>query len=328
MPGENERTVVAAVRTRPPEVSTAALEDAIARAEEQRRLAPDMAATAALAFFRGAGGACRARVHVVRHRPDEPQALVLGRHTECDLAELPDASLRHALVLVWPEAEGGATRFQCLDLRTPVGLALGEERVSEMVATEGQLAVGVGSAVVLVRHAAPGVPLFEEPEALASALTQAASAASLRPHRARPGVQVLRLDETHVSRSVARYLSVEVPPPDGGTRVSVVGRVGGGPVTFRVPPARLEEGVLLGRYRRCQASEVLEEDTRISRVHACLLAREGRRYVVDCGSTNGTFVEDPERDAPVELGPGRRLWPATSPLRLWLWEQEVLVVDA
>jgi hypothetical protein len=52
----------------------------------------------------------------------------------------------------------------------------------------------------------------------------------------------------------------------------------------------LEEGLLLGRYERCSSHGDVASDGGVSRVHALVVARRDRLYVIDTGSTNGTRI--------------------------------------
>jgi len=53
--------------------------------------------------------------------------------------------------------------------------------------------------------------------------------------------------------------------------------------------AALADGVLLGRYPRCAMHGAIDDDG-VSRVHALVVARRDRLFVVDTGSTNGTSL--------------------------------------
>ncbi len=52
----------------------------------------------------------------------------------------------------------------------------------------------------------------------------------------------------------------------------------------------LTEGILLGRYDRCQSSELLAP-LEVSRVHALVVQVRDRLLVIDTASTNGLFVD-------------------------------------
>jgi hypothetical protein len=61
----------------------------------------------------------------------------------------------------------------------------------------------------------------------------------------------------------------------------------------------------VGRGGGCQI--VLPDDTFVSQVHARLFQRDGRTFVEDLGSRNGTFVNGARIDAPTRLRRGDRV---------------------
>ena len=61
----------------------------------------------------------------------------------------------------------------------------------------------------------------------------------------------------------------------------------------------------IGRATGCQVS--LPDDTFASTLHARVFARDGRMYVEDLGSTNGTFLNGMRVAAPAVLQPGDQL---------------------
>ena len=61
----------------------------------------------------------------------------------------------------------------------------------------------------------------------------------------------------------------------------------------------------VGRAAGCQIS--LADDTFVSQLHARLFRRDGRHYVEDLGSTNGTFLNRKQVSAPIALRRGDRL---------------------
>jgi len=61
----------------------------------------------------------------------------------------------------------------------------------------------------------------------------------------------------------------------------------------------------VGRAAGCQIC--LADDTFVSQLHARLFRREGRHFVEDLGSTNGTFLNRKQVSAPIALRKGDRL---------------------
>ena len=99
----------------------------------------------------------------------------------------------------------------------------------------------------------------------------------------------------------------------GGSRRARRGRPG---VPFRLTvaePPRLRGArfdlsspeLTIGRATGCQVS--LPDDTFASTLHARVFARDGRMYVEDLGSTNGTFLNGMRVAAPAVLQPGDQL---------------------
>jgi len=98
------------------------------------------------------------------------------------------------------------------------------------------------------------------------------------------------------------------PPPAASTAAA------GGPAGLRLrvvdPPERkgrvyeLSEELTVGRAGGCG---VALEDTTVSQLHARIFERDGRLWVEDLGSTNGTFVNRKKVSAPVQLRRGDRL---------------------
>ena len=77
------------------------------------------------------------------------------------------------------------------------------------------------------------------------------------------------------------------------------------------PPGRngvsypLAGEVTVGRSPGCRIA--LPDDTFVSQVHARLFRRDGRWWVEDLGSTNGTYVNDVPVTSPVVVGTGDRV---------------------
>jgi FHA domain-containing protein len=67
----------------------------------------------------------------------------------------------------------------------------------------------------------------------------------------------------------------------------------------------LDREITVGRGGGCQV--VLADDTFVSQVHARLFERDGRAWVEDLGSRNGTFVNGKRIDAATRLRRGDRV---------------------
>ncbi len=289
--------------------------------EETRRLRserPALPASVVLVHRRGAEPASVTRV--VHHPPgvEAPIALVAGRHSECDLGRIPGASLRHALILLWPPAEAAGLPFtEVLDLGTQTGIVLPGGRAAMRVAGSMPIRFSVASADVAILHAGAGEPLPLDADTLSRDLRELPGGAEVTHHANQPYTR--HLDVTGLRELATASLDdagksyVELPAAAGRDRtfgsehmmLTQTLHLGDGLASARVNVRAedLERGVRLGRYLRCRGSSVLGRDDHVSRVHALVLDRGGRRWLFDTASTNGTEVIDV--DTGVVTGPVR-----------------------
>ncbi|MEQ1564396.1 MAG: FHA domain-containing protein [Myxococcota bacterium] len=228
--------------------------------------------------------------------PSHPQHATVGRHerAEVSLGGDPALALRHLLVLVEPLGE--RLRYRVLDLRTEAGMC--DEhgaRLDAFDADEPAL-VQVGRHVILfVPRNHPALGWSTDPRVAWRNLPQArvretrhVPAAPADPHRTvleTPSLEVLgqvsllaELPESAVDGLVVALLEIDSP---GGALRKAIGR------------KHARSGVLLGRYERCDGtgSGVMDQPA-VSRVHAVLVAVGRQMYVVDLGSSNGTWIGD------------------------------------
>lgn len=283
-------TTVACVRERFSPLSTeegAAFTPALfADLERRRALDTARAAVAVVAAWRDEEGRRRHATRVVFFDDDGPIAISLGRHSRCDVAEIPGAALRHALLLLWSD------RMEALDLATGIGLSVGGGAPALHVAGSGAVRFGVGAAEVLVLPAAPGAPLAPQGAATLLQQVKADVRERLAPGDRAPVPVVGRTDLVwaaplqRTEASVAFDVLRAAPTSIVSTRT-----LRGGAVAIRVRPDEVVDGVLLGRYERCRGARALQRCDLVSRVHALVFSRGGVTYVADVGSTNGTTVD-------------------------------------
>ncbi len=278
--------------------------------KEAKRLRAEQLGLAASAVLVHLPGSKAASMTRVVHHPlgvEAPVALVAGRHSECDLGRIPGASLRHALILLWPPTDTGESPFaEVLDLGTQTGIALPDGQLAVRVASSSPLRFGVASADVVILHALAGVPLSIDQATLSKLLREIPDrAADVTPREDRPYTRHLDVSGSGGTEEVARddeKSCVEVPvgPSSDGTlgsehsMLTQIVRLGGGHLSpkVNVRTEDLERGVRLGRYLRCRGASVLGRDEHVSRVHALVLDRGGHRWLFDTASTNGTAVVD------------------------------------
>ncbi len=312
----NERTVILHVRR---EFQSGAGElfgaDLLKEANRLRTERPALPASVVLVRWRGPEPASMTRV--VHHAPgvEAPVALVAGRHSECDLGSIPGASLRHALILLWPPAGEDKPPFaDVIDLGTQTGIALPDGRLAARVAGSMPMRFGVASAEVVILHALAGDPLPLEPEGLSKLFREISDQIEVTTRANQPYTRHLDISETGIteegSSNDKSCVAVPVKPARertfGSEHLMLTQAIRLGDATsakVHVRAKDLERGVRLGRYLRCRGASVLGRDGHVSRVHALVLDRGGHRWLFDTASTNGTQVVDV--DTGLATGPVR-----------------------
>ncbi|MDX2094016.1 MAG: FHA domain-containing protein [Kofleriaceae bacterium] len=251
-------------------------------------------------------------------RVKRPVGAIVGRHDRCDLylQGREELSLRQLAVVLEPVTtwERGATnvRYRILDLRT-------QNAMSDEDGNELRGLVAEGPAIVRVA----GYCLFALPLGDPTDWPDNADDAwAMLPAR-------VYLDELD---RCPRGSLPRMPPPRGSDRETFITRTGGprdtmerlaqgdgaGVLELSTPQRQLaltigenalKDGVLLGRYGRCDAREAATEDESLSRVHALLIRTGERLLLVDTASSNGTFEKGQltrlvvvERDTELRLG--------------------------
>ena len=207
-----------------------------------------------------------------------PRAGTIGRHDAVDLAlPLDDAlSLRHLLFVV--RRDGKGVRFQVIDLETSNGLRLENDQRVRLAEASGPLILCASDFFFFCVPTGQPVPWdCDSPEPWAS----------LKPRVV--GRQVPHGEDP--AEALAGRLEVNTPERARNLSFS---------------SAALRRGVLIGRADRCDV--VIPVHT-VSRVHVVLLQLDDGLWVMDAGSTNGTWRDDEElkiarmsEGAPVRLG--------------------------
>ncbi|MEO8700760.1 MAG: FHA domain-containing protein [Kofleriaceae bacterium] len=257
-----------------------------------------------------AAGLVRLLARVERH-----VGAIIGRHDECDLYLTTNdrLALRHLAVLLDPvkswKAGDKAVQFRILDLRTNDGFVDESGRQLRGLRCEGPAVLRCAG------HALFALPLGDPTDWPASA----ADAWACLPER-------VYFDEVdHFAQgSLPRMAAIREPirqseiagladprrsiitrthgPRDSSVGALQTGDLAGtleliGPSfreTIRIDHDSLKDGVLLGRYARCDGAGGLADDTSLSRVHALLIHIEDALLVVDTASSNGIW-ENGER---------------------------------
>jgi hypothetical protein len=255
-----------------------------------------------------------------------PTWVTLGRHDRCHLCLTdPAVSLRHAL-LVLRLLPTGDLRVRLLDLRSGLGIRGEDGRVMEAVSVEGHLFLGVGRYVVMVLLGGEDLDLSPDAGAVFDALPPRVfcdeRARLLSPALPDPPVSHLQ-EGTGLrfatgtglrarNRGITDFHSrvAIMRPPGVLGRSPVVGgdrrgtlrlscEAGTAAVPVYEPQAR--DGLLLGRYDRCETADIpFELPATVSRVHALVLAEGNHLHAMDTGSMCG-LSQGPEPVSGVHL---------------------------
>lgn len=256
-------------------------------------------------------------------KEDAVSTAILGRHSEADLRLQEDASisLRHVALLLFPDqGTSRGIRYRLLDLRTATAFL--DERGKRLRALEadGPAFVQLGRYTLLI---------FPTSEADEPWPGDAEPAWACVPDR-------LYLDEVETEEKAREWEAdsdraweiEDLPglsePPTlvhnvAGPQMavhelvdkeeSVLGKIlitsSRGAATIVLGRRAVQNGILLGRSRRCDAGKILSNRT-ISRVHILIIEIAGKLYAIDTASSNGVF-RDEEQERATRLEPGEKL---------------------
>ena len=253
----------------------------------------------------------------VMARVGRPVSAVVGRHDQCDLylrghdgLALRQFAVVLAPVVSWaPGAK--AVQYRVMDLRTNDGMADEDGRLLRGIRAEGPSILRCSGYTFFILTL--GDPT-DFPQS-------AKDAWDMMPERvyfdelencAGGSAAKLRLPRNDLRQS---YIFRTQGPRETGiinhTACGVVGneRDLAGRLEVHGPNRRvildvghdaLRDGVLLGRYGRCDASEALD-DPSLSRVHALLVCEQDKLLLIDTASYNGTRIVGEHRSRVIEL---------------------------
>lgn len=252
------------------------------------------------------GGLVRLRARVDRH-----VAAIVGRHDSCDLFLANDTlALRHLAVLVDPVQtwrKAGEARFRIFDLRTAEGMRDEEGRELRGLRAEGPAVVRCGGYTFFA------LPLGDPTDWPTSSrdawemLPQRVYFDELEQIPDGTGVRHSAVHEPVNTRNSAIMRthgpwdsSVDLPIDAGdvaGT-LSVAGPKGRG--RMHIGRHALVDGVLLGRYARCDGAG-LGGDPSLSRVHVLLLLVDDRLIAIDTASRYGSRIIGKDNQRVIQL---------------------------
>ena len=272
-----------------------------------------------------ATGLVQLRARVARH-----VAAIVGRHDACDLylTGSDDLALRHLAVVLDPVhswTRGSSTvRYRVLDLRTQRGFCDEDGRPLRGLRCEGPALLRCAG------HALFVLPLGDPsdwPESAADAWAMIPERVYFDELDRCPEGSMPRMAPVVTTTHRSMIMRTHGPRDTGSSLVSVgdhagtlelIGRHHRGSLTLGHDALR--DGVLLGRYARCDGAALLD-DPSLSRVHALLLHVDDALIAIDTASRNGTRLLGEPDARVIAIGGETELRLGSSTRARWRWSQ-------
>ncbi|MFL5344854.1 MAG: FHA domain-containing protein [Hyalangium sp.] len=225
----------------------------------------------------------------------ELRAGSIGRHGAADLYLPGDEqlSLRHLVVTTRASERGVHTRI--IDLRTPAGFTDDHHKPLRAIEADGWVVVGMASYWLFVFVTGQPLPWDTSTRKPWRTLPQRVYVETQKARRRAPeAASRLPRSNTEITNitSVPGPVDTSIEPlllpgEPVAARLMIHAR-GPGQHPLAISAASLARGVILGRYSRCDGSALFTEST-VSRVHALIITDEDDMYLIDVGSTCGTW---------------------------------------
>lgn len=250
-------------------------------------------------------------VVTLRARVERHVAAIVGRHDQADLYldRCEELALRHLAIILDPvqswRAGDASVRYRVLDLRTSDGFSDENGRTLRGVCAEGPALLRCGG------HALFLLPLGDPTDWPQSAqqawealpervyfdeLAHAPDGSVMVPRKSK-AKRASMIFRTAGPRDSAVGSMVSSGSAAAGT-IDLAGPNMAGQIT--VGEEELHDGVLLGRYARCDSASIAD-DISMSRVHALLIEIDGKVLLIDTASMNGTRLPGEHRARVLEL---------------------------
>ena len=264
-------------------------------------------------------------------RVARPVAAIVGRHDRCDL--FLQGSERLALrqlaivldpVTSWKRGEP-KVRYRVMDLRTHDGMLDEEGRTLRGLRAEGPAVLRCAGYTLFITTL--GDPT-DYPERASDAWEMLPERVYFDELAIAPGgsLPALRLPQSATRQSVIIRTMGPRDTNHGIARAGATDDVAGtleitGPhrsATFPIGQVALRDGVLIGRYDRCDAASAID-DASMSRVHALLVHEDDRLLAIDTSSCNGTRIRGADNQRVNVIEPGCDLELGKHTIARWRW---------
>jgi hypothetical protein len=276
-------------------------------------------------------GLVRLLARVQRH-----VAAIIGRHDECDLFLHTHArlALRHLAVVLDPVSDwraGANVRYRVLDLRTTDGFSDESDRPLRGLCCEGPGFLRCGGYALFIMPLGDPTDWPVDPDDAWAFLPERVyfdeferGAMGSVSRRRRPPQAPAALNNAITHRSL--IIRTHGPRDTSDGNLSESGDIAGtlelvGPRnrgTIRIGHNELRDGVLIGRYARCNNAQ-LADDPSLSRVHALLLQVDDAILAIDTASLNGTREANHPRARLIQLMGDTELILGTATRARWHW---------
>ncbi len=260
-------------------------------------------------------------------RVARPVAAIVGRHDQCDL--YLDGSERLALrqlaVVLAPVKSWAAgkpqVQYRVFDLRTGDGMVDEEGKQLRALRAEGPSVLRVAGYTLFILVLGDPTDWPESPDDAWSILPERVYFDELDavPAHSLPALRIPRSDMR------ASVVIRTAGPRDtgmglGGNDLAGTLEIAGPNRTLRlrIGADALADGVLLGRYSRCDGTAALD-DPSLSRVHAMLLHVDNQLVMIDTSSSNGMRIVGEEKTRLIVIERETEMKIGRATMLRWTW---------
>lgn len=234
-------------------------------------------------------------------RPGRPVTAIVGRHDHCDLYldANEQLALRQFAVVLAPVTSWAAgkpeVRYRVFDLRTGDGIHDEDGRALRGLKAEGPAVLRCSGYTIFILPIGDPSDWPENPHEAWKMIPERVYLDELThtPGGSLPGLRMPPLTTSRPSfifrTQGPRDTSVRLAEGEGVGEIHLTSR--DRTMVFSVGQDALKDGILFGRYQRCDASANVAEDNSMSRVHLLLVHVDDQLLAIDTASSRGTKVD-------------------------------------
>lgn len=249
---------------------------------------------------------------------------VLGRHSETDLRlGDEDIALRHLLLHSYLDEEGN-TWTQVLDLRSQSGLYDHEGRRCVGLTSPQSLSFSVGHYFCWVlpiqgknwpAHPHQAWRMIQEQSEDSRVMVNPLVLLDDNQPALLQKVPAQSANSSESQREERGWWASPVCEAVKERASFLAGTLSLGEDQYAISEEILRDGLILGRYCRCDFHPLFHDDDKVSRLHLLLLLWDGALWAIDLASTNGTFLLQGD-GSKESIGRARRLKPGMARFKM------------